>query len=314
MPQQFHYPPILGLASSPRLDSYKSTFSPTGDAELYGLYVWAQHVVGALYPITQHAEISLRNAIDREARRRFADKWWNLPQFNVAQTQDFVQNLRKAERALTNSWRQKERIRLSLPPGAAVPTLPPAWNHDQIVAGTDFSTWEYVLRDDFSAPTRAEESDYLWPRSMGKVFRHYNSISTSSVAARHGIYDLVREVRQYRNRLFHHDKIWVNSTTVANDARTAIDSIRRKIRKMEALIGAVDPRLVDLLEKVGVFGSARRVCSVNDLDIYRYAHSEPVFTARKKRTLRSVTARVKSQNITTAWVYGDALYGLYRIR
>lgn len=314
MPQAFHYPPIIGLASSPRLNSYQNTFSPTSDAELYGIYVWAQHVVGALYPITQHAEISLRNAIDKEARRRFGDKWWRLPQFNTPQTQDFIANLNKAERTLTGNWRRTERARLGLSPNVPLQAQPPVWSHDQIVAGTDFSTWEHVLKDAFSAPTRADEPMYLWPRSMSKVFRHYNVVSSSSVTARHAIIDMVYEVRQYRNRLFHHDKIWVNSTTMANDARTAIDSIRNKIHRIESLIGVVDQRLVDLLNKVGVFASARRVCSVNDLDIYRYAHTEPDFTARKKRTLRSVTGRVRHQNVTAAWEYGDAVYGLYRIR
>ena len=292
--------------------SYQLTFNPTSDSELYGIYIWTQHVVGSLYPLTQNIEISLRNAIDNEARRRFGDKWWTLPQFNTPGTTDFRGNFTKAERTLTRNWLAIERKRLALPAGAAVPTPIPTWSHDSIVAATDFSTWEYVLKDDFSAPNRASEATHLWPASMGKVFRHYNLLNSSSVAARRQILDLVRELREYRNRLFHHDKIWVGA--IGTNARTAIDSIRRKVNKMELLVSVIDSRLLTILEKVGVLPCARRVCSTNDLDIYRYAHVEPVFTARKKRVLRTITSYVKKDNITAAWTYGGSVYGCYRIR
>ena len=135
MPLNFHYPPILSLISAPRLASYSITFTPGTDSELYGIYIWAQHVVGALYPILQNIEISLRNAIDAEARQRFGEFYWRLPQFNTPQTIDFSNNLRKAESQLNAEWRTHERRRRGLISG----TL--AWSHDKIVAATDFSTW-----------------------------------------------------------------------------------------------------------------------------------------------------------------------------
>lgn len=311
MPQSFYYPPILSLASPPRLASYQSTFSPQSDCELYGIYIWSQHVVGALYPITQTVEISLRNTIDGTARRRFGEKWWLLPQFNSSQTKDFLGNFEKAEKTLTRQWRANQRERLGLAAGASL--LDPIWSHDKVVAATDFSTWEYVLRDDFSAPSRTKEQLYLWPRSTGKAFRKYNKISSSSVVSRHHILDLVREVREYRNRLFHHDKIWVSGSG-ATSARSAIDSIRKKINKMEELLGVIDSRLPTIMNKVGVLPSARRLCSINELDIYRYAHLEPPLTSKKKRVIRTITAHASALNATVAWSYGGSLYGLYKIR
>ena len=189
MPRNFHYPPILSLISAPRLASYDTTFSPSTDSELYGIYIWAQHVVGALYPILQNIEISLRNAIDAEARQRFGEFYWRLPQFNTPQTIDFSNNLRKAESKLNAEWRTREHRRRGLISGTS------AWSHDKIVAATDFSTWEYVLRDDFSTQDRTQEPYCLWPLSMSKIFRQYHAIDPSNLACNkklHGCVDLWR--------------------------------------------------------------------------------------------------------------------------
>lgn len=293
--------------------SFQATFRPATDAELYGIYVWAQHAVGALYPITQNAEVTLRNAIDREACRRFGAFWWRQPQFGTGNTADFQRNLAKAEDNLLRHWRKKERLRLQLPPNARIPTPTPTFTHDQILAATDFSTWEYVLRDDFASPARSANSAYLWPLSTSRVFRKYSLINNIEADARKGLLDLVHEVRNYRNRLFHHDRIWIMAPTVT-DARTAIDTIRHKINRMELLIRTIEPRTLQIMQKVGIFACARRVCSETELNIYRYAHSEPLLTSRKKRVLRGVTSRVNADNVTAAWQYGDSLYGLYKIR
>lgn len=123
MPHTFNYSQILPLASPQRLASYQLTFSPTNEKELYGVYVWAQHAVGSLYPLTNNVEIALRNSIDNEARRRFGDKWWMLPQFNNANTKDFIDNINKAKSSLDKAWKQAERIRLGLPSGSRVAKL-----------------------------------------------------------------------------------------------------------------------------------------------------------------------------------------------
>ncbi|MCD0501207.1 Abi family protein [Achromobacter sp. MY14] len=313
MPQSFHYPPILSLVSPPRLSSYQAVFSPSCDAELFGTYVWAQHVVGAVYPITQAVEVSLRNSVDNAARTKFGAKWWKLPQYQTPAHADFQGCMQKAENTLTKAWRASERIRLHLPKHAVVPSAVPTWSHDKIVAATEFSTWGHVLSDAFSASTRAQQSTHLWPVLMGTAFRKYNLLSSSSVDARHQIMNIVHEIREYRNRLFHHDKIWVSSGTSSNP-RSAIDSIRKKINKMETLLNVIDARLPIIMTKVGVLDNARRVCSMNELDIYRYAFREPHLTSKKKRLMRSLTTSSENRNSTTAWNYGGSVYGMYKIR
>lgn len=312
MPQLFNYSSVLALASLPRMASFQLTFGPASNGELYGVYIWAQHVVGALYPITQHVEIALRNAIDQQARNRFHDYWWNLPQFNTPDTQDFIGNINRAEKTLTRAYKIAERKRLGLPSGAPIPS-PPPWSHDKIVAATDFSTWEYVLREDFAAQTTVTNAIYLWPVSMPRSFRKFGQLDPGPKLARKKILDMVHEIREYRNRLFHHDKIWL-TTSPSMNANLAIASIRHKINQMETLLNVIDVRLVSVLTKTGVLPNARRICSLNELDIYRYAHTEKPMTRRKKRVLRSITGRAGRDNVTQAWSYAGSLFGIYKIR
>ena len=67
MPQATNYKPIISLISSMRLDGYRTTFRPNNECELYGIYIWSQHAAASIYPLLQNLEISLRNAVDREA-------------------------------------------------------------------------------------------------------------------------------------------------------------------------------------------------------------------------------------------------------
>jgi len=62
------------------------------------LIIWAQHAASSLYPLFQNLEISLRNAIDSAARKRFGDYWWDkitVTKGNLNETR-FRRNIHKA--------------------------------------------------------------------------------------------------------------------------------------------------------------------------------------------------------------------------
>lgn len=314
MPHSFNYSAILPLISTPRLDSYRALFQPSSDADLYGVYIWAQHAAASLYPLAQNLEISLRNSIDMEARTRFGLYWWKVIRHaGNHQSSLFLDNIRRAERKLSAEWEKKERERLRLKSNAPIPTNRPVWTHDQIIGATDFSSWQFILVNAFAATTPADNQHYLWPRSLGRVFRNYALICNDQNQIRGRLLDLVREIRSYRNRLFHHEPIWIKGPMVI-DARTAIDTVRQKINKMELLIKTIDKRKLALLEKVGIPAQARRICSVEELSIYRYRAAEPVLTSRKRRFLRSLASAASQRDVTTSWSCDGVVYGLYRIR
>jgi hypothetical protein len=311
MPHTTNYTPIIPLISSPRLSSYRAIFKPQNDGELYGTYVWAQHAAGSLYPLTQNAEITLRNAVDAGATKRFGPFWWRLDNFKKHGSEMFQRNMDSAEQKLSKVWEEKERRRLKLRKCDLLPTPMPVWRHEQIIAATDFSTWQFILHDCFSSKSQGTHKDYLWPHSMGDIFKKFSQLHNSPSLARKELINVIKEIRDYRNRLFHHESIWIKDPSVT-DATTAINSIRKKINRIQMLITAIEPRMDEVLTKIGVFDCARRICTVTELDIYRYPVVEP---KRSKRMYRIVSVLASVVGATTAaWSYRDGLYGIYKIR
>ena len=314
MPQSSNYSPIIPLISTPRLDSYKVTFKTINDFDLYGVYIWAQHASASLYPIIQNLEITLRNAIDNEAQARFGTYWWNRISFAPGwQANLFLDSIQKAENKLTKSWDDLERKRLRIRGRGPLPTPPPVWSHDQIIAATEFSAWQFILVDAFKSPRPADNLQYLWPLSISRAFKNHAIINNSQNTVRGDLINAIKELRDYRNRLFHHEPIWTKDPSVV-DPRTAINTIRNKINKIEILIKAIDTRKSDILHKVGLFSHARRICSENELSIYRYTPNIQKITQRTKRLLRGITCETRNKNITVTWQYANAIYGVYKIR
>lgn len=312
MPQATNYKPIISLISSIRLEGYRTTFRPIDECELYGIYIWSQHAAASIYPLLQNLEISLRNAVDREARSRFGEMWWEkIHSTKYRDECHFYKNIAKAKDCLTREWRKKEMRRRRTVP-AEVQSAPD-WAHDRIIASTDFSTWHYVLNNEFSAPASRENQHYLWPKSLSKVFKNYATINTNPQKVRKELIDLIFELREYRNRISHHEPVWVKAPNV-NDARTAIDTIRVKINKIERVLEALDINLLNAMRKVGLFENARRVCSVEELNIYRYTKPYCALSPEQILVMAQPCRDAKERNETIIWEHNSAVYGLRTLR
>ena len=314
MPQSIQYRTILEYVSNSRIDSFKNTFDYGDDAEIYGVYIWSQQASASLYPVMQNLEVTLRNAIDNEAVKRFGTYWWDTIKVNGPRSNcKFFDQMKGAKRKLDNEWKKKERKRLGLPEGSTLPASSalPTWSHNKIVAATDFSTWEFILVDSFSTNIRAEKQNFLFPKSMGKIFKNYSVLSNNQNTARKELIDLINEVREYRNRLFHHEPVWIKSVTVTND-QTAIDTIRKKINRAEKILNVINIKKLEALSKVGIFRHARRICSKQELSIYTYKNYHHTPTIKQKRTIRKILSSVNNESI--AFGYGDSTYSLYKVR
>ncbi|EGO4109420.1 CAAX protease, partial [Escherichia coli] len=112
----------------------------------------------------------------------------------------------------------------------------------------------------------AKKNDFLWPNSLPKALRRLSVIDNKPVEARRKLLNLLKEIRDYRNRLFHHDCIWIKIKTV--DKQTAIESIREKINLIEKIITAISPVTNRALTAWGMYENARRICSTAELSIY----------------------------------------------
>lgn len=310
MPQNTSYASILPLITTPRLSSFITTFKPVHDFEIYGVYIWAQHAASSIYPLLQNLEVSLRNSIDREATRRFGLKWWNNPclgcKGNIQLTR-FYAKIKEAVDKLDREWKQ-ERYKQH-----ESTINPPEWSHDKIIAATDFSAWHFILKNEFAAPmgrNNGSYNHYLWPLSLGKCFKNYANYSSKSAEARKQLQDRLIELRKYRNRLFHHEPIWVKAPNVG-DAATAIDTIRTKIRRIEQMINAIDPNVENVMGKTGLFSHALRICSIQELGIYTFTQPHYLLTRRQKRHLRGMVSTAGSRNQSRTFEYNHKLYTLH---
>lgn len=170
-----------------------------------------------------------------EAKLRF-DKWWDNPALkgNTAITGTaFHGKIACAVKNLNDVWiKQQKKMKQSAHPL-------PVWSHDQIVAATDFSAWHFILNGDFAAKKSSDNKHSIWPTSTGRVFRQYGTISPVEKTARRTVQKHIVKMREYRNRLFHHEPLWIKAPNVT-DAATAIATIRNKIYKAESLIRTIE--------------------------------------------------------------------------
>ncbi len=74
---------------------------------------------------------------------------------------------------LQREWKKKERVRIGLTQHEKLPEtiVIATFNHDDIIAATDFGTWKEVLINAHHTSNSTRRNDYLWPKSMGKVFK-----------------------------------------------------------------------------------------------------------------------------------------------
>jgi len=320
MPKRINYDPIFNLISEPRLKSFDIFFDneKKESFELYGVYVWSQSASASLYPLMQQLEILLRNSIDREARKRFGDYWWKdgiAVDHSRENWNNFKNGMIQAEKNIDKAWKKKERSRLSLSPKDPLPSssIPPIYSHDDIIAATDFGTWKEILINAYSAPDKKSKDKYLWPKSMSNIFKRYDLFSNKPDEARTGILNAINELKDYRNRLFHHDCIWVKSKAV--DCKSAIDTIRHKINLIEKLIHCLSPVTLSVLKTWGVINNSRRICSIDELErVYLNMNPTHNFSDEEVNLLKDRLAPAMSGLTTTAIGYGDKTLGVYRLR
>jgi hypothetical protein len=262
MPQTLQYRPTLidGLISAQRISSYQQVFKPSNDVELMGVYLWNSHVCGAIFPLVAAAEIMLRNAIDQALRAHLGNFWWAAARLRYSSftagtpppyaVKGVIDNFVKA----TNKYKQEQRSRYNVR-GHVVP------NHHGVVAKTEFSTWGFLLDDEFMG------NHLIWPSRLGSVFAGPWPSTHASTVLSHAR-DLVTTVRDFRNRLFHHEPAW-KRFGVRTEAQ-ALAHLLEKIGKIESLVALVHPEGLRLLERNGLMARARRACT--STEIRRFQH------------------------------------------
>jgi len=310
-----HCVTVTPFLSSARLLPYSISFDVTNDHELLGTYTWSQQAAAALYPLFHFLEICLRNAIDREATKRFGEFWWETISYDDKNygCQNFLDNIDKAKEKLEKNWRKKEVARLKLRSARQLKTPCPTFSHNEIIAATDFSTWTFILSGGFSTRNRADHEKYLWPKSLGKVFKQYSLVNSNQNDVLQDIQNLINEIRDYRNRVFHHEPIWMKGTTHDLNSVRAIQTIRQKINKMEDIMKLLGNDVHQCLQDTNIFKNVRRVCSVKELEMYQGKVKHPTFSQKQKRLLRKKLSYSKRYDETVIIEYDESVFGLIHV-
>ena len=289
MPRTIQYRPDLieDLITDHRLDSYKNVFTCADDLELVGSYLWNAHVCSALYPLLNSAEVSLRNAIDSALTNDLGRFWWKASKlhynsFQAGSTQlpfavkGLRANFSKATKQVIND--KKKRYGLS--------SYTP--QHHEIIAKTEFSTWEFILNSkEFMGDNK------IWPKNLAKVFKGgWPSTSTRTTLNRSQ--DLVKTVREFRNRVSHHEPVWKKFGV--NDEQDAILHLHEKINKIIQLIELVHPEKAKLVRKHGILARAERACSLDELHIYQQRSEK--YNVKSMNKLSSLAEKVSEENVS----------------
>lgn len=301
MPKTIQYHKLTKTLSTPRIASYRDTFNNYTEEEVFGCYLWNKALCGAIYPIIQASEVALRNSIDAAARELYGD-YWNetISHFHTrnehGQTvnnenyKKFKEEFKKAKKSVIRNLAKKRTI----PDGYTPP-------FDKVVAETSFATWEYVLHRCFF---KTGDNDFLWPKKTRKAFANWPERSSRKTHIR--IYDLVAEIRPFRNRISHHEPLW-KGTNVTNEIE-AIEFVSKKISAIEELLNIICTEKVKYLHLQNMFGSARSLCSTSGLDRFRYRTKNQTLSLKHKRKVKKFLFDAYNKEGETTFEYGGRRY------
>lgn len=257
MPKTVNYPQIIPFISKGKIDAIKNTFGNTlSDRECYGIYIWSQKAASSIYPLLQQLEVILRNSIDKEAKKLIGTNWWDSIYTDNTKDKcdDFIKNINKGRDRYKNNYIKNN-------PNVAKNAINVP--HDDVIANTDFYTWQSILSDTFHSEKRCHSNTALWPKLTYKVLKGLDRNKKEKTARLDFINEL-NEIRNYRNRLSHNDCIWIKINS--NNLQSAVETVREKINKIEEIIKTINPQIHSALVKWGVFYHARRVCSQKEVE------------------------------------------------
>lgn len=283
------------LITHGRLQSYLNTFQVNDDRDLLGVYLWNKHICSTIYPLLAAAEISLRNSIDSALTKKMGNAWWTGAklQFNSYNpTQPTPHSVKVVKDNFQKAFHQAKRDMRSRYNSHAKPS------HSQIVANTDLSTWEHIFDGEFFGQVTKPNgvaTPLIWPSNLGSVFRGtWPMTSTSNFL--HYVKDLVKTVREFRNRVSHNEPIW-KKYGITNEQQ-AITYLHEKIAKIDELITLICPQKRAILAQQNLFENAYRAASI--AEIRRFQGREgihKVTSIRKFRKLLKESHGVENKSV-----------------
>ncbi|MFT4248297.1 MAG: hypothetical protein QM581_09700, partial [Pseudomonas sp.] len=106
------------------------------------------------------------------------------------------------------------------------------------------------------------------------------------------VHDLVATLRDFRNRLFHHEPAWKRYGVLTE--ADALQHLQEKISKVENLLALIHRENLRLLQANGLLRDAHRACT--SAEIRRFQHLAQVHQIDSLDVLAGLVARSTQEN------------------
>lgn len=241
---------MLKHLTIPRLATIQTFFKARTDDDILGCYAWNQAVGSGMLPILGDFEVSLRNALHRALSQHFGnvDSFdWMMPQPNPAHAiNPSAPPFLSARHKLTSKSSQDviaviTKIKGKKPPGYIV-------TPDDVVAALPFGFWEVLI----SGLSHSAHPAGLQGIILAAVFPHAPdklTVPYGAPAFKKRVTDLLKRIRDVRNRIGHHDSLWStpefdyqgNLGLIPRRPRHTVNSFRRFADNVCWFAGWIDP-------------------------------------------------------------------------
>lgn len=167
-------PLVTDALSGARFGTYLR-YANGSEARAWAAYAWNVRVCSELLQVLLHAEVALRNAVDRALSAAFSPTWPNdtafLFTFSAKGQRDYLADLATLERRLRKA----------------------PLNTGDFIAGQTFVFWESILVSRYK--------DRVWKAQFARVFPGVSAETYKDV------HDAAEQLRKLRNRIAHHEPL-----------------------------------------------------------------------------------------------------------
>lgn len=249
---------MLNCLGAPRLATVKAFFATQSEADLLGCYAWNQALASALLPLLSDFEVSVRNALHKALSQYYGgvDSYnWMLPYANPA----FLVNP-KAPQELPSRHKmpQPTRNELVAVQGKIKSRKRPGYTvtADDIVGAVNFGLWEVLI----AGLNHASQPAGLQERILSSVFPLVPGMAPGMYGApafQKRVINLLKRVRELRNRIGHHDSLWTQPEFDSNGTlgfiprrpRQTVDSFVKCSQRVLEITGWIDQEIPNHIKK-----------------------------------------------------------------
>jgi hypothetical protein len=269
---------MLSHFAAPRLATLQTFFKTTSNNDLLGCYAWNQAVAAGLFPVLVDIEVAIRNSLHVALSQHYGgvDSFnWMLPVPNPAHAVNPAAPSTLPSRHSLSSTTRRELVSLAntvqMRKGPSHIVTP-----DDIIAGLHFGFWEQLIK----GLAHASHPAGLQASILSVVFPHAPvtaAIPHGHATFRNQVANLLKRIRDVRNRVGHHDALWQtpefdlsgNIGFVPRRPRHTVSSLLQFCTRLHQVAGWIDPEIQRHLHTSDHWASLQALLSREALAAYR---------------------------------------------